>query len=321
MPYREWSYFRAIVENKSITKAANKLYISQPSLSKYLSQLEKEMKIQLIDRSSFPIKMTPAGEIYYRYILKHLELDKHFQIEMSALRSRPVEKLRIGIGNWRGTNMLPELLPFFMERYPWVDIQIIEGTTLVITDAVLNGEIDLCIISVIDKFPKLTYSLLGSERILLVGGNNHPFVKKLKEQHRQEKTLINIDIIQLKKETLLLTTKGQNFSSIIEDYFEENHMDDVSIMRIENLTTAAHLAAKGKYFSFIPETGLRYPGFPKNATFFTIGNPFLSFDIAIAYKAKSHLSWTAQIFIDTTEEFYRNFNQRIDGLLCQENGN
>lgn len=307
MQNQRWLYFVTIAENCSITKAAEKLYLTQPSLSKYLSRLENDLQVQLFDRGHNPLKLTDAGEVYFRYAQQQLQIEEQLHKELALLKDVRSGHLRIGIGNWRGTYMLPELLPVFSARYPSVEVQIKEGTTAVILDALSKGETDLCITSVDKNQTNIDYKILGSERILLVGGNQHPLVKSYCAPSSQSSSLPNINLRELQNETFLLTTKGQNFAKVIEEYLQQMCIAPAAIMRIENLTTGVHLAAQGKSFAFLPEAGLKSHtlALPGGVTCFTIGQPELTFDIAIAHKKNARPSWATQAFIDTISSYYR----------------
>ena len=307
MQNQKWLYFVTIAEICSITRAAEKLYLTQPSLSKYLSRLENDLQVQLFDRGHNPLKLTDAGEIYFRYAQQQLQIEEQLHKELALLKDVRSGHLRIGIGNWRGTYMLPELLPVFSARYPSVEVQIKEGTTVVILDALSKGETDLCITSVDKNQTNIDYRILGSERILLVGGNQHPLVKPYCVPGSQSSSLPNINLRELQNETFLLTTKGQNFAKVIEAYLEQMCIAPAAIMRIENLTTGVHLAAQGKSFAFLPEAGLKSHtlALPGGVTCFTIGQPELTFDIAIAHKKNAQLSWAAQAFVDTISNYCR----------------
>ena len=75
-----YEYFVTIVETGSLTKAAEKLYISQPSLSQYLKRLENSLGIDLFDRGTLPLRLTFAGERYYQYVLQIMKLEENFRI-------------------------------------------------------------------------------------------------------------------------------------------------------------------------------------------------------------------------------------------------
>ncbi len=302
---QKWLYFVTIAEACNITKAAEKLYITQPSLSKYLSRLEKDLQVQLFDRGHTPLKLTDAGEVYFHYVRQQLKIEEQLHQELALLKDVKSGLLRIGIGSWRGTYMLPELLPVFSAQYPSIEVQIKEGTTDVILDALLKGEMDLCITSVDKDQANVDYKILGGERILLVGGNKHSLVKTYSAAGSHFSALPNIDLRKLQNETFLLTTKGQNFAKIIEVYLERMRVVPAAIMRIENITTGVHLAAQGKFFAFLPEAGLKSNThtLPDSVTCFTIGQPELAFEIAIALKKNARLSWVAQAFVDTISSY------------------
>lgn len=323
MQNQKWLYFVTIAEICNITKAAEKLYLTQPSLSKYLSRLENDLQVQLFDRGHNPLKLTDAGEVYFRYAQQQLQIEEQLHKELALLKDVRSGYLRIGIGNWRGTYMLPELLPVFSARYPAVEVQIKEGTTVVLLDALSRGETDLCITSVDKDQMNLDYRILGSERILLAGGNKHPFVEPYVTLDSHSSSLPNIDLSELQNETFLLTTRGQNFAKVIEEYLEQMRIAPAAIMRIENLTTGVHLAAQGKSFAFLPEAGLKSHthALPSSVTYFTIGQPELTFDIAIAHKKNARLSWAAQAFVDTISKYCREtfFSQLLP--KCGKNAN
>lgn len=76
MVFRNYEYFAAIVEAGSLTRAAEQLYISQPSLSQYVKRLEANLGVELFDRSTSPLRLTYTGERYYQYVLQLMKLDE-----------------------------------------------------------------------------------------------------------------------------------------------------------------------------------------------------------------------------------------------------
>ena len=79
MKFNEFEYFLTIAELGSLSKAAEKLYVSQPSLTQYINRLEDNLGIKLFDRSKSPINLTPAGELYLKYAVDSMERKKKSQ--------------------------------------------------------------------------------------------------------------------------------------------------------------------------------------------------------------------------------------------------
>ena len=88
MYFKNYKYFLAIVEYGGVTRAAEALFLSQPSLSKYLRRLEQNLGIELFDHSSSPLKLTYAGQRYYEYIKRFESLERQFDDELGSIRVR-----------------------------------------------------------------------------------------------------------------------------------------------------------------------------------------------------------------------------------------
>ncbi len=137
-------YFIAIVEEKNLTKAAQKLYISQPSLTRYVNRLEEEYGVKLLNRSISPISLTPEGTLFLQEKLKiettELNLRKKLR-QMAGSR----EKLTVGTGYGRASRWLPRSIRRFTGRFPDTDIDIITCGELLLSDKLLQGEIDVAV--------------------------------------------------------------------------------------------------------------------------------------------------------------------------------
>ena len=122
MLYEKLNYIIAIAEERNLTQAAKRLYISQPTLTLYLNRLENELGVKLFDRSKSPVTLTDAGAYY-------LEKMKKIYASEQALRSQihfianPTQTLLVGIGQVRGHHWLPLFLPTFCSIHPDINVQ------------------------------------------------------------------------------------------------------------------------------------------------------------------------------------------------------
>lgn len=137
-------YFNVTAEERSFTKAAKRLYISQQSLSSHISKLEDEFGTPLFYRTQ-PMSMTEAGKILYEG--SKVILDKKAQIEkyMRDLKDFQETELVIGVSTSRGSLILPEILPEFHSKFPNIQLRLIEGTTTEIKRALYDGVTDISI--------------------------------------------------------------------------------------------------------------------------------------------------------------------------------
>ena len=111
-------YFLTIAKERSISKAAERLYLSQPYLSQYLAKLEANLGVVLMDRSHTPLKMTPAGELFLAYLERQNFLDHQLISDLRDLQDKKRPTLHIGVSPWRGSILLPDILPLFATEYP-----------------------------------------------------------------------------------------------------------------------------------------------------------------------------------------------------------
>ena len=109
-------YFLAIVKEHSISKAADRLYLSQPYLSQYLAKLEGNLGVTLLDRSHTPLRLTPAGELFYAYLERQDYLDRQLESDLRDLQTQKPQQLHIGVSTWRGSTLLPDSLPRFVNE-------------------------------------------------------------------------------------------------------------------------------------------------------------------------------------------------------------
>ena len=127
MLYEKLNYIIAIAEERNLTQAAKRLYISQPTLTLYLNRLDNELGVKLFDRSKSPVTLTDAGAYY-------LEKMKKIYASEQALRSQihfianPTQTLLVGIGQVRGHHWLPLFLPTFCSIHPDINVQIVQET-------------------------------------------------------------------------------------------------------------------------------------------------------------------------------------------------
>lgn len=152
MIYKNYEYFLAIANKGSLTKAAESLYITQPSLSKYLSRLETSLNMELFDRTTSPLTLTYAGKRYYEYVQDMLALDQRLSEEFNEIRNNVRGEITIGIASWRSAIIMPTLLPMFYQRYPHVQINVEEGRSYTFERAMLNGKVDFCMMTLPSSF-------------------------------------------------------------------------------------------------------------------------------------------------------------------------
>lgn len=143
MEIRVLRYFLAVVREESITKAAELLHITQPTLSRQIAQLEEEMGIKLFDRGTRKIVLTNEGILLRRRAEEILELVDKTERELTDQDKMIGGKVSIGCGDLTAVQLLPKLIQSFHERYPAVTFDLYTATADHIRDRMDRGLTDV----------------------------------------------------------------------------------------------------------------------------------------------------------------------------------
>lgn len=307
MYFKNYHYFLAIVENGGLTKGAQALYLSQPSLSKYLNKLEQQLGTPLFDHSTSPLKLTYAGQRYYAYIKRLQSLERQFEAELSDIQGGEAGVIRVGIAPWRGSILLPTLLPVFQKQCPHVQIQITEGRSQQIETALVQGRLDLCLMNLPSHYPGQTVQkILWNERILLVGNREHPQVQwAVKNLPAKEGEYRNIDPRFLENEHFITMKPGQNVASATSQLFDALELTPKSTWATENMTTAIRMVSAGMGFTMMPEAGVRISTLPENLEFFTVGHEEQYFPFAAVYRKDYTPGKAVHTLMELAKEIYQ----------------
>ena len=162
-----FDYFIALARERSFTKAAKQLHITQQTLSNYVAQLEKEIGSTLFVRN-IPLKLTYAGEIYLRYALAIQNQMENMQHELDDVSQKERGFLKIGIAFSRGRILMPKVIAAFQKEHPFVQVKLVETSNEEQRIKLLNHEIDLVITNFTEDIPGVTMQdFYDEENVLL----------------------------------------------------------------------------------------------------------------------------------------------------------
>lgn len=142
---RQYEIVIEIARHGSISKAAETLHVSQPTISKLLQKLENELQTELFDRSCLPLKITSAGKSYVEAGQKILNVQHQLEKHLDRLKENSANDIRIGISPSRAPYLMPELLYRFRKICPEGKITIKEGNISQLNTSLLRGELDIII--------------------------------------------------------------------------------------------------------------------------------------------------------------------------------
>lgn len=303
MDFHQLEYVIAISEEKSISKAAKRLYISQPSLSQYIIRLENNLGVKLFDRTASSINLTFAGEQYLKTAKSILSLNKQLEMELSDIAGSKKGRLTIGIPNQAGRHILPLILPQFHRRFSQIEIDIEEDVTMQLEEMLINGKIDIAILNLPIQHDKFLYETISVERIFLVAPENHSICSRVESESQHE---LNFSCLQ--NENFIISKQGQRMRLIEDEIFQRAQFKPKIILEIENLDTAHRIAAAGMGFTFVPENVIWLLNTNKYDNYFLVDD--ITFTLVIAYRPGEYLSKATREFITIAKETM-DLNNRI----------
>jgi len=175
-------YIYCVYKEKSFSKAADKLHISQPSLSSTVCRVERQLGMKIFDRKTKPISLTPFGVEYIRGIEQIIEVEKHLQTLSHEIHTLQSGNLSVGASNLSVTSLVPKAVAEFKRRYPNVHVDLIDTSTVRSSHMLDTGELDL----VITKWPydagKYTRETCYEDELLLAVPREFPVNACLKER-------------------------------------------------------------------------------------------------------------------------------------------
>ena len=256
-------YVYAVYEEKSFSKAAQKLYITQPALSTAIKKVEKKIGTPIFDRSTSPIGLTPGGEVYIDAIEKLFALEQNTLNQLNNLNGLLAGKLSVGGTIFFTSFVLPGVLSEFSHRYPQIKIDLQEGTTTQLTDKLVAEELDLLIDNseLDDKnYEKYYYS---TERIILAVPKSFPINEELTQyQHtaediragRHSQAEFPVLPLPLLKSTPFIFVKEENsiYKRSMKMCSRQNYSPNI-IMKPDQVVSAFNMAGRGVGATFIPD--------------------------------------------------------------------
>lgn len=169
MDIKQLHYFTTVVEEKTVTAAAEKLHMTQPPLTMQLHALESELGCKLFERKGRTLSLTDAGQHMYRRALEIIGMCDNAQREMKDYRNGTVGTLRIGvISSVQGT-LFTKILKEYHDRYPNIKISVFSANTYQLLEKLQNREIDTAITRTPFSTAKLHAEYLRTEEIHAIG--------------------------------------------------------------------------------------------------------------------------------------------------------
>ena len=302
MNFKYLKYILAIAEYKNISKAAKALYISQPTLSLYLSNLEKELGVHLFVHGKKEMTLTYAGHLYIEAAQKIMNIKDELYKELDNLASKESKSLSAGIMPLTGSVMFSTVFPKFKQVYPDSSMQITEDISKILEKQVLEDQIKIAVVAAYSPTsPDLHYSVIKEEEFVMTISPHHPAFGRLPAVTER----VDLSVI---KDVPFIRAPAPTVRSLVESgIFESYGIEPAVMCEISNITAINQMVSNNNGIAFVPKGYIEKDS--GNCYFYLTCKP--SWYLAAAYKKGYVPNSAEKQFIDMVTEYYRTHDSYL----------
>ncbi|MDY2627511.1 MAG: LysR family transcriptional regulator [Lachnospiraceae bacterium] len=300
MDLKQIEYILKIAEEKSITRAAEKLFLTQPALNQQLLRLEKELGTPLFIRGRKHLELTPAGEIYIKNAKIMLDLKRETYREISDIAGVFNHSLKIGLTPERGLHIFSAVYPAFHERYPHVILQPFVMNVKEQQAEIASGNLDFGLVTLSDEDKDQNhYRLLDRSGFVLAAPKQSGSMQVLQDQTGDGGLLSPEALTLLKEEPFVLIWKGSTLRRSIDNIFEQAGFVPRILFETESNITIVRMVQAGICHAILPA----YYAVPaKNVVYSRLDSPF-TFDVAACCRKKKKPDQASEYFLSLVQDF------------------
>jgi len=300
MDLREFTYLVALEEEGSISKAAERLYMAQSSLSQFLQQFESELGTKLFVRTSKGIHPTYSGACFMKQVRQILLQYQRAKNELWDTENMEAGRVIFGISSFRGLRMLPKILKSFYEKYPKVKVDIVEEHSMRLEELLIEGKLDLAVVAMPAVKLKNGIEFLKDDEVLIAASIDHPVMEYIQPIEGTSNYWVNIEdaakfeFIMSDHNTILGSTSRRLFNEKGIKYYAENN----------NITAAmaVSMAREGLGLAFTYQSCAESYD---NMRYLRIGRKGVFMELGLAYPSNEYHVKAAEELEKIIREIYR----------------
>lgn len=304
MEHREMEYVIVIAQEKNLSKAAERLFISQPALSRFLTKLENELGTPLFERKNRQYLPTYAGELYLDTARQILRLQQQFDARLKSLLQTNRGVMSMGITPGRGHTILPLVLPAFQAQFPDYELQVYEEDVQTLERYLLDGTIEVAFFTMLEQArlaeKRYTCELLSQEELVICTPRqgNYELLTHVRPGHRYPW----IDLKDLENECYLTLKKNMRLGQFTAALLEKYQLAP-RVVELSTIDTALALVARQYGVAFASSYKIEEHKCAKDICVFSFGDQPELWDFVAAYKEEARLNQPLRQLIKLVESF------------------
>ncbi|MBO4837756.1 MAG: LysR family transcriptional regulator [Lachnospiraceae bacterium] len=305
-------YVYEVYKERSFSRAAQNLYISQPALSVTIKRIEQRVGAPLFDRSTNPIGLTECGQKYIEVVKQMMDLQSGFVNYLNDL-----EDLNAGVVNVGGSNLftsclLPPIISEYKNRYPAVEINVVEANTPLLDHLLMEGRLDLILDNYM--FDKNTHDshLYRREELLLAVPARFPVNRSLKEYQISREDIISgrfrggetaaAPFESFRGLPFILLKAGNDTRDRAFTTFAEHKMQPSVILELDQQMTSYNVSCQGLGISFVSDTLVRSVPADRHVCFYKLDSSCAQRDLRFFRKKAKYVTRAVREFLNIADQ-------------------
>lgn len=241
----------SITKTGNISVTADSLFLAQPNVSKIIRNAEANLRVQLIDRSSRPLKLTSAGNYYVEQMQSIESQSQTMLANLSHFSNVQQQRLVIGVTQSLGNVILPRLLPGFHQAHPEIELVLEEYTTEIGEQALANHQVDVYFGVAPTAHPAIVINQIFTEGCSLILSTN--------DVMEGDGLMRATDLLRHRE--LIVEDDTSGFQRLVNSYLAKNNIHPWRTFTTANLLTASLLASKGLAPAIVPNSVVNHAAF------------------------------------------------------------
>ena len=297
MEIQQLQYFKTLAKMEHMTRAAETLMISQPALSKSISNIEKELGVPLFNREGRSISLNRFGEHFLKSVNVILSEYEKVSNEFQDITRPGHGVVSFGFIHTLGMEVVPELMAASQKRYPNMQVTLTQTTSSNLLSLLEEGAIDLCLSQKIEsKQIEVETVELWQEELFVIVPSTHFLAKK-----------DSIDLEEIKNEPFIAIKSGNSLRQLVDSFFAEIGMNHTTTFAGEEMHTIAGFVGAGLGVSLIPDIkGLDQYNVKK----LSVNNPKCVRSVGVSWVKNRYLSPSASEFKKYLMDYFNKDDEK-----------
>ncbi len=313
--FKKHEYVYSVYKTGSFTKAAQSLYISQPSLSVAIQNIEKQIGAPLFERAGTKVILTEIGEEYIKSAQKIMNIEKEFENRLNDIYSLETGEITVGGTNYLSSYVLPKVINKFSSLYPKIKVNLVEANSKNLIDMMINQTVDVIIDSFDENMDEYVGYSLKNEQIFLCVPKDFSINKTLEKYqilpHQiydgsiDLEKIVPIDIKNFKEQPFILLKNGNDMFYRAQTIFEKADITPNVLLRVDQMNISYALSETGMGCCFLTDTLFKFGKFSDNVVLYRVEKKHSTRTLYVAHKKNVYIKKASQMFMELAKEIIK----------------